>query len=292
MARRPHPGGVELPVGRSQSLDVAGHRRHLWRAGESGPLVLLVHGIPTNHTLWWDVVPRLHQHARVLAVDMLGYGASSAPEGAGVDIASQAGALLDLLDALGEPRALVVGHDLGGGVAQVLATTAPQRVAGAVIVDGVAYDGWPVPAIKAMKLTWPVVERLPAQALGALLRGALSPLFAHRERAPQAVQRFVAPWLEPGGGRRLARHLRCLDSVYTQALAPFLPRVELPVEVVWGLRDAQMKPRYGERLAHEVPGAVFTPVPDAHHFVPVDRPDVVAEAVLRVLGRAESASGR
>ena len=282
---------MELPGGRSEVVEVGGHRRHLWRAGDAGPLVLLVHGIPTDHTLWWDVVPRLQEHARVVAVDMLGFGASVAPPGAGVDIASQAVALLDLLDVLGEERALVVGHDLGGGVAQILATTSPQRLTGAVIVDGVCYDGWPVPAIKAMKLTWPAVERLPPQALGRLLGTALRPLFVHAERAPQAVQRFVAPWVEPGGGRRLARHLRSLDSVYTQAVAPFLPRVALPVEVVWGAQDSQMKPRYGERLAREVPGAGFTLVQDAHHFVPVDRPDAVVDAVLRVLERAGSARG-
>ena len=270
---------------------MAGHRRHLWRAGDSGPLVLLVHGIPTNHTLWWDVVPLLHQHARVVAVDMLGYGGSSVPPGTGVDIASQAAALLELLDVLGEQRVLLTGHDLGGGVAQILAAASPQRLAGVVIVDGVCYDGWPVPAIKAMKLTWPVVERLPPRALERMLRTALRPLFAHSERADQAVQRFVAPWTEPGGGRRLARHLRSLDSVYTETVAPFLPRLDLPVEVVWGARDSQMKLRYGERLAREVPGAEFTAVQDAHHFVPVDRPDAVADAVLRVLARAEPARG-
>ncbi len=281
-----HPGAVELPIGRTETIDVAGRPRNVWRAGDSGPLVLLVHGIPTNHTLWWDVVPRLHEHARLVAVDMLGYGGSPAPAGTGVDIASQASALLDLLDTLGEERAVVVGHDLGGGVTQILATTAPQRVAGAVVVDGVCYDGWPVPGIKALKLAWPVLERLPAGALEKVLRTALRPLFSHQDRAGQAVDRFVAPWLEPGGGSRLARHLRAADSVYTQAVAPFLPRLDLPLEVVWGMRDSQMKPRYGERLARDVPGANLTRVDDANHFVPVDRPDVVADAVLRVLERS------
>ncbi|WP_337059474.1 alpha/beta fold hydrolase [Kineococcus sp. G2] len=282
---------MDHPVGREETIDVAGRQRTLWRAGDSGPLVLLVHGIPTNHTLWWDVVPRLHEHVRVVAVDMLGYGDSTAPAGTGVDIASQASALVDLLDALGEERAVVAGHDLGGGVTQILATTNPQRVAGAVIADGVCYDGWPVPGVKALKLAWPVLERLPASALEKVLRTALRPLFAHQDRAGDAVDRFVAPWLEPGGGQRLARHLRAADSVYTQTVAPFLPRLSMPVEVVWGMLDKQMKPRYGERLAREIPGARFTPVPDANHFVPVDRPDVLADAVLRVVERAGVASG-
>ncbi|WP_432487865.1 alpha/beta fold hydrolase [Kineococcus sp. SYSU DK018] len=282
---------MELPVGRTETIDLPGQPLHVWRAGDTGPLVLLVHGIPTNHTLWWDVVPRLHEHARVVAVDMAGYGGSPAPEGTGVDLSSQAARLLELLDTLGEERAVVAGHDLGGGVTQILATTAPQRVAAATVIDGVCYDGWPVPGIKALKLAWPVLERLPANALEKVLRTALRPLFAHQDRAGQAVDRFVAPWLEPGGGHRLARHLRSLDSVYTQAVAPFLPRLDVPLEVVWGQLDHQMKPRYGERLAREVPGANLTRVQDASHFVPVDRPDVVAEAVLRALQRAGARTG-
>ncbi len=46
-----------------------------------------------------------------------------------------------------------------------------------------------------------------------------------------------------------------------------------------------MKPRYGERLARDTPGARLTWVEDGNHFVPADRPDVVAEAVLRLVDR-------
>jgi pimeloyl-ACP methyl ester carboxylesterase len=273
---------MELALGRRELVDVGGRRLGVHLAGRSGPAVLLVHGIPTNALLWRDVVPALHERARVVAVDMLGYGRSDAPDGWPVDLASQASYLLALLDALGLERAVVVGHDLGGGVAQILATTSTGRVAGLGVVDGVCYDGWPVPLVKAMKAGWPLVGRLPPGALARLLRPALRTLTAHPDRARPLLDAFVAPWCEPGGPARLAAHLRSLDSAYTQAVAPFLPRLPLPAEVLWGMRDHQMLPRYGERLAADL-RVPLTRVEDASHLVPVDRPDVVAAAVLRLV---------
>jgi 2-hydroxymuconate-semialdehyde hydrolase len=275
-----------VPVGTRELVDIGGRRLNVWRAGDRGPVVLLVHGIPTNHMLWHDVVLGLHEHARVLAVDMLGYGWSDAPGDRRVDIAAQAGHILTALDALGVDRFTVVGHDLGGGVAQILATTNGDRVAGLGIVDGVCYDGWPVPLVRAMKVAWPVVERLPPPMLGAALRPALRSLFAHADRAAPFIDRFVEPWLRPGGPGLLARHLRSLDSVYTQTVAPFLPRLRMPAEVVWGRQDHQMKPSYGQRLADDLPGSRVTWVDDASHFVPADRPDVVVDAVLRLVRQA------
>ncbi|MGY2004776.1 alpha/beta fold hydrolase [Blastococcus sp. SYSU DS1024] len=274
---------MDVPVGSTRKVDVGGCRLDVWEAGGSGPAVLLVHGIPTNSRLWWDVVPEVSTSARVLAVDMLGYGDSDPSGDRPVDLAAQAALLLRLLDTLGVDRAVVVGHDLGGGVAQILATTATDRVAGLGVVNGVCYDGWPVPVVRAMKGTWPALQLLPPPLLAGALRPALRSLFVHQERATPFIDRFVAPWARPGGPAQLARHLRALDSVYTQTIAPFLPRLAVPAEVVWGRQDHQMKPRYGQRLADDLPGARLTWVDDASHFVPADRPDVVAEAVLRLV---------
>ena len=277
-----------VPVGATERVDIGGRRLNVWQAGDQGPVVLLVHGIPTNHLLWHDVVPGLHERARVLAVDMLGYGWSDAPDGWAVDLASQAGHLLALLDALGIERVTVVGHDLGGGVAQILATNSPGRVDGMAVVNGVCFDAWPVPAVRAMKATWPLLRWTPPPVLAASLATGLRPLFAHAERARAFTPRFAAPWGAPDGPARLGTHLRSLDSVYTQAVAPFLPRLTIPVEVVWGRQDSQLKPRYGERLAGAIPTARLTWVEDANHFVPADTPEHVVAAVRRLLARVES----
>lgn len=276
---------LPVPVGTTQLVDIGGRRLHVWRAGAAGPVVLLVHGIPTNHLLWHDVVPALQDRAQLLAVDMLGYGWSDAPDGDPVDIASQAGYLLSLLDTLGIERCAVVGHDLGAGVAQILATTSPDRIAGMCVANGVCFDSWPVPAVRAAKASWPALALTPPPLLAAALEPALRALFVHQDRARAFAPRFAAPWRATDGPKRLTRHLRATDSVYTQAVAPFLRRLAMPVEIVWGQQDSQLKPRYGRQLSDAIPDARLTEVADASHFVPADVPEAVVAAVGRLLDR-------
>jgi len=71
---------------------------------------------------------------------------------------------------------VVVGHDLGGGVAQILAVTASDRVAG----------------------LGPVLERLPPDVLATALGPGVRTLFAHQERAAPFLDRFLEPWRRPG----------------------------------------------------------------------------------------------
>jgi pimeloyl-ACP methyl ester carboxylesterase len=61
---------------------------------------------------------------------------------------------------------------------------------------------------------------------------------------------------------------------------------------VWGRQDEQLRPALAERLAQDIPQAELTWVDDASHFVPCDRPDLVADAVLRLLVRPPSSASR
>ena len=283
---------VPPPVGDARRVTLGDHTLHVWEAGSTGPVVLLIHGIPTNHTLWWDVVPRLAPHARVLAVDLLGYGCSDRPGRQALDLAAHAGRLVALLDALGIGRANVVGHDIGGGVAQILAVHHADRVERLCLVNAVCYDAWPVPAMRALELASPVLEHAPPRLTIAALRAGMRTLFAHQDRADRFLDAFLAPFGDDGGMDVFVEHLHALDSRETEALAPALRSLLPPVAVIWGRRDHQLKPPLAERLAGDIPTAELSWVEDASHFVPADRPDAVADGVLRLLHRPLEASAR
>ncbi len=95
-----------------------------------GPLVVLCHGFPELAFSWRHQVPALRSAGfRVVAPDMRGYGASSAPaEIEAYDVVSLCGDLCGLLDALGEESAIFVGHDWGANVVWQLAVLDPTRV--------------------------------------------------------------------------------------------------------------------------------------------------------------------
>ncbi|WP_217630962.1 alpha/beta fold hydrolase [Modestobacter sp. DSM 44400] len=95
--------------------------------------------------LWRHVLPRLR--GRCLAIEMTGYG-TSIPDGVGRDLslAAQADRLPRWVDVLGLEAPVPVGHDLGGGVAQIAAVRRPEACGGLVLTNAVCYDSWPTPA--------------------------------------------------------------------------------------------------------------------------------------------------
>lgn len=253
--------------------------------GPSEEVVLLIHGIPTHGLLWADAGPRLAARARVIAADMLGYGRSDRPGGRPVDIVAQAGYLLELLDALQVGTATVVGHDIGGGVAQILAVRHPERVARLGLVDSVCYDAWPIPEMKAIQATAPLVERMPAGLTTEGIKLGLRRGFVDQQRADRFLDRFLEPFATPEGLDVFVEHVRSLHSASTEEIAPLLPRLAMPAAVIWGRQDPFLKPELGERLATDIPGAELTWVEGAGHFAPVDAPNEVAAALSRLLER-------
>lgn len=257
---------------------------HVDVAGE-GPSVLLLHGIPANGALWRDVVPGLARHARVLVPDLLGFGRSGPPNGRPTDIPAQAGYLVEMLDRLGIGRVSVVGHDIGGGVAQHLAVHHPERVERLGLVNSVCYDNWPVPELRALQIGAPVVRFFPAGLVLGTVEWDLQRGFAHRDRAKPFLDAFLEPFTTASGLDALVELAQGLDARCTQTLAPELPRLHLPAAVVWGEQDPFLALASGERLARNIPDAQLTRIPDASHFAPADAPGAVTDALLQLLAR-------
>lgn len=256
-----------------------------WLEHGDGRPVVLVHGIPTSPALWRHVMPLVD--GRCLAWEMRGYG-SSIGEGVGQDLSlsAQAGYLLEWLQALGlsEPPVLV-GHDLGGGVAQIAATRAPEAFSGLVLSNAVCYDSWPIPSVRMM-------QRL-AGGLALLPETLMYPSFVqllHRghddhARALESIGVHWAPYVAHGAARSLMRQMVALDAADTIAVADRLPSLGLPARVVWGVADQFQRIRYGERLADEL-GAELRRIPGGKHFVPEDHPEEIAEAINALGARA------
>lgn len=264
---------------------------HRWLEGGSGPVdVVLVHGIPTSPELWRHVAP-LIDGAAVYAWEMPGFGASWR-EGVDRDISvsAQADRLLAWMDAVGLERAVLVGHDLGGGVVQIAAVREPSRCAGLVVTNGIAYDSWPIPEVKATRAAGPVVERLPAALVKAQLRVLVSMGHDDRARARESFEVHARNYDHRDGGRVLIGQMRALRTEDTEAVAPHLPRLDVPAAVVWGAADRFQKVGYGRRLAEDL-GATIDEIDGGKHFTPEDHPDRVAGAVRSVVDRVGDARG-
>lgn len=262
-----------------------------WREDGTGVPVVLVHGIPTSPALWRHVIG-LVPGARLLAWEMVGYG-ESIPQGHERDISvgQQAEYLCAWMRAVGVRSAVLVGHDLGGGVVHIAAIRDPSICRGLVLVDSIGYDSWPIPSVKAMQRLSAIVARMPLSLLRTSLRRFLFQR-GHDDRAvaDESFEVHFAPYARHDGARALVRQVQALDTNDTLAVQDAIPslRGRFPAAVVWGAADQFQKLRYGHRFARDL-GCELTAIDGGKHFLPEDHPVLVATAIERIVVEAREA---
>ncbi|WP_106476375.1 alpha/beta fold hydrolase [Phytohalomonas tamaricis] len=257
----------------------------------SQPPVIMVHGIPTNPRIWRYVIPHLTSTGtQCLAWELVGFG-WSIDEGLGRDISipKQAEYLAAWLKAQGIERAVFVGHDVGGGVVQALLAARPELFAGLVLTDVVAFDNWPVAAMKtARQFNW-AIDKLPPAMLKPIFHAGLSEL-GHDDarRGAESAALLWEPYARPTGAAGFANQARHMSAKDTLAAAAHLPnRDDLPVRIVWG-EDDPLDIASAERLATLLSAPPVRRIPGARHFNPEDHPDIVADEIRSVLGEIHS----
>lgn len=144
-----------LPAGcRSRVVAANGIRLHCVEAGE-GPLVLLIHGFPESWYSWRHQLPALAEAGyRAVAIDVRGYGRSSKPLAVeDYRMVLHVADNVALVSALGEERAVIVGHDWGAPIAWTSALLRPDvftAVAGLSVPFSPPGDTRPLAAMRAM----------------------------------------------------------------------------------------------------------------------------------------------
>ena len=112
---------------RERQLKANGLAFTTYEMGE-GPLVLCLHGFPDTPDTWRHLLPTLAQEGfRAVAVTSRGYEPSSQPEDGDYSLAALAGDVAGWIDALGEDKAHLVGHDWGSSILHLAAAAAPER---------------------------------------------------------------------------------------------------------------------------------------------------------------------
>lgn len=272
---------------RGEFLDLGGVRLYYYAAGSrgAGEPIVLVHGFPTSGHLWSDVVPQLPAGHRVVVLDLLGFGRSDPPGAHPVDIRSHADRLIAVLDHLRINFACVVGHDIGGGIAQWAALRYPQRVSRLGLVNSVAFGGWPSREVKIARASLPLTRHLPPSWILSLVRADLMRGYIDQERGSHEVDLYLRPFAHAAGRAALVAHLTALDCRDTDTLTPRLKDIVCPTSVVWGADDPFLPPELGSRLAAVIPGATLEIIPGARHFVPEENAGSVVAAIGALLRR-------
>lgn len=269
-----------------------------------GPRLLMVHGFPQNAAEWRRVLPFVQDAFRTVLVDLRGYAKSEIPASGDYALDTLANDLEAVIDATrGEGAAgpvHLVAHDWGGPISWRLVEKRPELVAHFVAVNAPHYAAYTRELLanrSQLKSSWytllfqvPGVEVL----LGARRAAALEQTLLRSSRKGTFGRDDVELYIGPLRDRaRLRAALSYYRSGFSGLLRQLLdkdgeppPLVTLPTIILWGQRDEAITAGVALRMKQEhAPKAELRWLPDATHWVPDERPDAVARAVLDGLAR-------
>jgi len=280
---------------------------------EDAPQVILLHGFPESHRTWRGIVPLLADKFRLAMPDLRGFGASDQPQELEAYATDKLVAdIFALADALGIDRFALVGHDWGGATAWAAAIRGDRRVERLAIINS------PHPLVFQRSLIEDPDQRAASQYINAFrtpgFESAIETMgydkFFAKSFSPhvdldsipaEERSRYIADWSAPGAMTAMLNWYRASQMVVPAPgeatempawVTRGLPIIEIPVLVVWGMRDRALLPLQLDDLDEQCADLTIVRLPDAGHFAPWEAPQEVAQALAPFLAGVEAATAR
>jgi pimeloyl-ACP methyl ester carboxylesterase len=269
-------------------VELAGGPVEFEDTGGDGPVVVLLHGLLMDSSLWTDVVSDLAvDHRCILPTLPLGAHRRPMHDDADLSLTGIAALTTAFLDRLGLHDVVLVGNDTGGAIVQLVAAADPSRLRGIVLVSCEAFDNVP-PGLTGRTVVR--AGRLPAPIFGLFMQQLrLRPVrrlpisFGWLTKRGDATTKR---WLRPVMGRRQIRRdatrvLRAIgaDRDVLVRASEGLASFHRPVRVVWATEDRVMPLEHAHRLVELFDDASLVEIDDSYTLVPLDQPTRLATAI-------------
>lgn len=257
-----------------------GNKTIAYKESGQGDPVILIHGITTYSFIWRRFIPLLNKEYRVFAVDLPGCGASSKNIDEPYSIKNHARMIKAFLDIHNIDKAHIVGHDVGGGVAQIFAVHHPDMCHSVSLINSVAYDFWPVQPIKTMRT--PIIRQL---AMATLDKGALRLIVSrgiyHKGKLNrELLDLFWQPMKTKQGRKAFLHFASSLDNKNLLEIADRLHQLTLPFLIIRGDADPYLSGAISEKLAANIPHAKLVRIPTGSHFIQEDEPEQICSELI------------
>jgi len=248
------------------------------RAGSGAP-ILLIHGVGMDAAIWQPQIVAMQDRFDLVAIDMLGHGASPLPpENAGLsDFADQA---IRLLDHLGLDRVAVVGHSMGALVAQEIALRAPSRVGSLVCLNAVFR--------RPPELAQAVRERAAAlggpgdpSAIAATIARWFGDPIPPALADAAAMARSALESVDAEGYARTYRLFARADTAHADRLAD----LKAPALFMTGSEDRNSTPAMSAAMARLAPAGQCLVLSGEKHMMTIASPQKVTQCITAFLDR-------
>ncbi len=233
------------------------------QAGQGIPLVL-VHGYPLDHTTWQPVIPFLQTGVRVIVPDLRGFGKSPAADGVySMDLL--AGDVCALLDQLKIPRAVIIGHSMGGYVTLAFARLFPERLLGFGLVGSKTAADAPDKQAGRKEMA----EAIQQRGMQVAVERMLPSLTRDAGVAKQISGIMLSTSVRAGAGASLGMAERA-DST------DLVSEMNVPALIVVGTDDPFSPLDAAHELVHRMKNARLVIIDGAGHMMMMEQPQTVA----------------
>jgi pimeloyl-ACP methyl ester carboxylesterase len=270
----------------SQFIRIAGLNIHYKQAGSGQTAILLLHGFGASTFSWREVIQPLARFGTVIAYDRPAFGLTDRPmpgEWTGrspYSLEAQVDQLIDLMDAKGFQKAVLVGNSAGGAVSVYTALKYPQRVQALVLVDAAIYSGGGLPqSLKPLLSTpqgrWygPLLVRSIQTSGIELLRTA----WHDPSRTPPETIAGYSKSLQVVNWDRALWELSLAQG--PSGLESRLAELKMPILVVTGDDDRVVPTTQSLRLARDIPAAQLATLKDCGHVPQEECPDTFMQVI-------------
>jgi haloalkane dehalogenase len=273
-------------------VDAAGVSLHYVDEGPSDARPLLfVHGNPTWSYLWRRPIAELSARGhRCIAFDHMGFGRSDKPPRlSAYSLQAHVDNALALIDALDLDDVTLVAHDWGGPIGLGALLERRERLRGAVLMNTWA---WELPSFLP-----PFLREFRTAGLGEILAlggnlfvESIPGGMHRRDPDPVMMDAYRAPfpdyWSRAGTlafQREIPLTERDRSAPLMASIHERLPELDVPVLLVWGMRDPVFQPVFLEQWRELFPSAETVELADASHFLVEDSPGEVTDAIAGFL---------
>ena len=250
----------------------------------SGPVILFVHGTPTNSYEYRHLIAALSKRFRCIAPDHLGFGQSSRPPSFAYTPEAHANVLKEFVERLDLHDVTLVVHDFGGPIGLPLALETKSRVARVILMNTWA---WPIDddpkMARGASFIGGAMGRLLYRYANASLRLIMPSAYGDKSKLTKEIHRKYLDVFRDRDSRvlvlhQLAKSLRGSRAHY-QSLLDRIDRLStIPVLIVWGLKDSAFQPYQLERWRKLLPAAKVVTIDGAGHWPHEEEPARVIDA--------------
>ncbi len=268
---------MTIRVPEDQYISAGELKTRFWDLGNSGPVVILLHGLGASAEVWMHNIDTLAKNHRVLVPDLAGFGRSERPSPSFSPL-DYIGFLNDFMAALDIERASLVGQSLGGAVALKYALQFPQKVEKLVLADCGGFGKEVIWTLRLMSVPY----------LGEIVsyptRAGVTLFFKLAVRNPAVITKdfidlYYRFFTQPGFQAYLLKIVRMLVDFHGakhDALAPVRENLHLirqPTLIVWGENDRVFPLKHAHFGKERMPNARLHVMRECGHIPNLERPD-------------------